>query len=95
MQNYQLKYEKYKGKYIKLKKELTKNQKGGANSSSLKNILVMGAGPVGLVATLALLKRYNRENCKDNSVKLQLLEANNIYLLGKDIPYRQQIFFFQ
>jgi 2-polyprenyl-6-methoxyphenol hydroxylase-like FAD-dependent oxidoreductase len=95
MQNYQLKYEKYKEKYIKLKKELNKIQKGGAEKNSLKNILVMGAGPVGLVATLALLKRYNRVNCKDDTLKSQLLEANNIYLLGKDIPYRQQIFFFQ
>jgi len=35
---------------------------GGNDLDNFKNILVMGARPVGLVSTLALLKRYSYDN---------------------------------
>ena len=84
------KYLKYKKKYM-LFKQLIKNQIGGV-PNNFKNILVMGAGPIGMISTLALLKKYPSKYAQDKS---NCIVANNIFLLGKDNPWRPQIFFMQ
>ena len=86
---YKTKYLKYKKKYLDLKNNL---KGGGGEISNLKNILVMGAGPVALVNMLALMKRYPYNY---NEEKDQVIDGNNIFLVGKDLPWRPQIFFFQ
>ena len=91
---YKDKYLKYKQKYLDLKKFNLKkiNLKGGNyDISNLKNILVMGAGPVALVNMLALMKRYPyTQNNAQN-----IIDGNNIFLVGRDLPWRPQIFFLQ
>jgi hypothetical protein len=86
------KYIKYKNKYLNLKEKINK-MKGG-NLSNLKNILVMGAGPIGLINTLALINRYPY-NVANDADKSSCIDGNNIFLIGKDNPWRPQIFFLQ
>ena len=82
---YREKYLKYKNKYLNLKKQL-----GGA--LDIKNALVMGGGPVGLVTTLSLLTRYPY---RYKGTKTNCLDCNTIFLFEKSHPWRPQIFFFQ
>jgi hypothetical protein len=89
MNSYFEKYIKYKNKYSELKEKILK-MKGG-NLSNLRNMLVMGAGPIGLLSTLALLTRYPYKISKD----INSLDSNNIFLIGKENPWRPQIFFLQ
>ena len=84
------KYLKYKKKYL-IFKNLIRNQLGGA-PNNFKNILIMGAGPIGMITTLALLTKYPSRYAQD---KANCIVANNIFLLGKDNPWRPQIFFMQ
>ena len=79
------KYLKYKTKYLNLKKQM-----GGA--LDIKNALVMGGGPVGLITTLSLLTRYPHNN---KGTKTSCLDCNTIFLFEKSHPWRPQIFFFQ
>jgi hypothetical protein len=89
MNSYFEKYIKYKNKYSELKEKIIR-MKGG-NLSNLKNTLVMGAGPIGLLNTLALLTRYSYKTTQD----IDSLNSNNIFLIGKENPWRPQIFFLQ
>jgi len=83
---YYEKYLKYKKKYLEMKKQL------GGTLKNVKNILIMGTGPIGLISALALLTKYPARFNRD---KINCLHANNIFLLGKDNPWRPQIFFLQ
>jgi len=90
--DYKLKYLKYKSKYLQLK------MYGGDDElRNNKNILVMGAGPIGLITTLGLLTRYPYKTAKKKTDENtnNYLDANNIFLVGKDVPWRPQVFFFQ
>ncbi len=89
MDTYYEKYLKYKNKYAQLKNKILK-MKGGS-LSNLTNSLVMGAGPVGLLNTLALLTRYPYRTTGD----INSIDSNNIFLVGKENPWRPQIFFLQ
>jgi hypothetical protein len=98
------KYLKYKDKYLYLKKDIDVNNfKGGADlPDNFKNPLIMGAGPIGLITTLALITRYQNRyhinNTTENHMVQKIddcIEANTIYLVGKENPWRPQIFFFQ
>ena len=93
--SYKNKYIKYKNKYLNLKDKINK-MKGG-NLLNLKNILVMGAGPIALVNTLALIKRYPFNIASETEKKnfFKGIDGNNIFLVGKELPWRPQIFFFQ
>ena len=74
------KYLKYKLKYLNLKKQL--RQKGG---NGYANALIMGAGPMGLITTLSLLKEKT-----ENKLKI-----NNIFIIERTNYWKPQIFFFQ
>ena len=79
-----LKYLKYKQKYLELK-----NKVGGTpkinKEQNTSNVLIMGAGPTGLITALALLKRHGTNKIK----------ANNILLVEQQNYWRPQIFFLQ
>ena len=90
MNNYYNKYLKYKAKYSELKDKIS--QMKGGQLSNLKNMLVMGAGPIGLLNTLALLTRYPYNKSKKD---INSIDSNNIFLVGKENPWRPQIFFLQ
>ncbi len=87
---YYEKYLKYKNKYLNLKNT---SLQGGNNLSNLKNALVMGAGPIGLITTLALLTRYSKKN--NSKTGSQFIDCNNIFLTEIQNPTRPQVFFFQ
>ena len=75
---YKLKYQKYSKK----SKLLSKIQKGG---NMYPNALIIGAGPIGLITTLALLKEKSENK----------LKVNNIFLIERTNYWKPQIFFFQ
>jgi len=92
--SYENKYIKYKNKYLNLKDKI--NEMKGGNLLNLKNILVMGAGPIALVNTLALIKRYPFNIASEiERDDFKGIDGNNIFLVGKELPWRPQIFFFQ
>ena len=84
------KYLKYKNKYLELKSSANKGLKGG-NLTNLKNTLVMGGGPVGLITALALLTRYAYKSKNSTNP----IDCDNIFLTEISNPWRPQIFFFQ
>jgi hypothetical protein len=88
--DYYNKYLKYKNKYLQLKSSTNKGIKGG-NLMNLKNTLVMGGGPVGLITALALLTRYAYKSKKSTNP----IDCDNIFLTEISNPWRPQIFFFQ
>ena len=99
MNNYYNKYLKYKAKYSELKDKIS--QMKGGQLSNLKNMLVMGAGPIGLLNTLALLTRYpynkSKKDINSTDAVVLCLPANEDIGAGdeyiaKQIKGRQEVF---